>query len=151
MLSSRTFRYGLLAATGAVGWGVLASSVYAQPMPVHEGPITYITGGIGADEEDAMKAAAPGYNLLISNAEKDGEFTAGTNLVIRNDRGEEVLQARNTGPLFYAQLPAGNYVVDAIYNGIERVRNVTVGVRNPADIHLIWPEADAQQFDWRRS
>ena len=115
MFSNHAFRYGLLAATVAVGCGVSAFDAYAGPMPVHRGQISYITGGIGEDEEDAMKAAAGDYNLLISNAEKDGEFTAGTNLVIRDAKGNEVLRARNTGPLFYAQLPPGRYVVDANY------------------------------------
>ena len=43
------------------------------PVPVHRGQINYLTGGIGEDEEDAMKAAAGDYNLLISNAERDGD------------------------------------------------------------------------------
>jgi len=150
MFSSRAFRHELLAATVAIGCGACALGAHAAPMPVHRGQITYITGGIGADEEDAMKAASGDYNLLISNAEKDGEFTAGTNLVIRDARGNEVLHAQNTGPLFYAQLPAGHYVVDATYDGIERIRNVTVGAQSSANIHLIWPQADAQQYDWRR-
>ena len=150
MLSGSPFRFGLLAATVAVGCGIGSLGAYAQPVPVHRGEVTYLTGGIGADEEDAMKAAASNYNLLISNAERDGEFTAGTDLVIRDAKGREVLSARNTGPLFYAQLPAGRYIVDATYNGVERVRSITVGGRNPADIHLIWPQADNAQFDWRR-
>jgi len=150
MFPNHAFRYGLLAATVAVGCGVSAFDAYAEPMPIHRGQITYITGGIGEDEEDAMKATAGEYNLLISNAERNGEFTAGTNLVIRNGKGFEVLRAQNTGPLFYAQLPPGRYVVDAHYNGFESVRNVTIGERNPADIHLIWPQGEAPQYDWRR-
>lgn len=149
MHSSRTLHYGLLSATVAVGCGISAFAANALPIPIHQGPVTYLTGGIGADEEDAMKAATSDYNLLISNAEKDGEFTAGADLVIRDTKGHAVVQARNTGPLFYVQLPPGSYVVDATYNGIERVRNVKVGERNPADVHLIWPEVDASQYDSR--
>ena len=142
MISPSAFCRGLLAVTVAVG---CAASAHAFPMPVHEGQITYITGGIGDDEEDAMKAAAHDYDLLISNAESNGEFTAGADLLIRDANGRAVLQAHDAGPLFYAQLPPGAYVVDATYDGIERVRDVTIGNRGPADVHLIWPQADMPQ------
>jgi hypothetical protein len=43
-------------------------------------------------------------------------------------------------PLFYAQLPPGDYVIHATYNGAQRVRDVSITGKRPSDIHLIWPE-----------
>jgi hypothetical protein len=150
MHSNYAIRSGILAAVVAIGYAAPVFAAPTVPMPVHQGHITYITGGIGDDEQQAMEASAHDYNLLISNAEKDGSFTAGTNLVIRDAKGQEVLQTHNTGPLFYAQLPPGDYVVDATFNGVERVRDVSVKGSHPAELHLIWPQMAAPQYDWRR-
>ena len=147
MFSIDKIRDGLFAAAVTVGFAAPAFAGSMFPHPVHQGQSSYITGGIGEDEKQAMEASARDYDLLISNAEKDGEFTAGTDFSITDRHGREVLQARNTGPLFYARLPPGNYVVHAAYNGVQRVRDVSITGKGSSDIHLIWPEVQRSQND----
>jgi hypothetical protein len=127
---------GLL--TAGVAVPALAQTQF--PMPVQQGEVTYITGGIGQDEAQAMRASASAYNLLVSNARNDGSFTAGIDVIIRDGHGQTVLMAKDTGPLFYVRLPPGAYTMDALYNGIEKVKDVVIAPHRPAQINLIWPE-----------
>jgi hypothetical protein len=126
--------------TASVTAPVLAGTPF--PMPIQQGEVTYISGGIGDDEIAAMKASAGAYDLLVSNAEKDGSYTAGIDVVLRDGRGQVVLSAKNTGPLLYVKLAPGDYTLDANYHGVERVRDVAITPHRPAEIHLIWPEVD---------
>jgi hypothetical protein len=108
------------------------------PQPVHEGNVTYISGGIGADEEAALKSEAKDYNLLISNADKDGNFTLSDNVVIKAHNGHELVKAENVGPLFYAKLPPGAYTVTATNGDQREVRNVKISANKEDSLHLIW-------------
>jgi len=102
MPSQQTMQGALLAAIIATALSVPALADEMMPQPVHRGNVTYISGGIGWGEQRALRAAARNYNLEITNADRKGEFTAGTNLVIESGSGHDVLHATDTGPLFYA-------------------------------------------------
>ncbi len=117
----------------------VAAPAFAELVPVQQGAVTYITGGIGDDEIAAMKASIGAYNLLISDAEKDGSYTAGIDVTIRDGHGQIVLSAKNTGPLLYVKLPPGDYTLDALYHGVESVRDVTIGPKHPTEANFIWP------------
>jgi hypothetical protein len=142
MLYQHKIRNALVAGAALLGCSAPAFAAIMPPQPVHEGTVTYITGGIGQAETQAIKAAARNYDLQISNAEKDGAYTAGADFVIRSKDGHEVLQARNTGPLVYAQLPPGDYVIHANYNGVQRVADAKIDGRGATGVHLIWPQSD---------
>lgn len=110
------------------------------PRPEHQGTVTYISGGIGMSGQRAMEATAREYNLRISNANKAGDFTAGTNVVIHRSSGRAVLNVADTGPLLYAKLPPGDYVIRAVNEGIERQRDVRISTNRSTVVHLIWPQ-----------
>ncbi len=138
MLSLRHVQGVTLAATLAAG--VAAPALAALPMPMHQGGITYISGGIGMGEQRALEAQARRYDLAITNANRAGDFTTDTALVIRSKTGHEVLKVADTGPMFYAKLPPGDYVIQATNAGQERTRDVKIASRRMADVHLIWPQ-----------
>ena len=140
MLTQRNVQSALLAAAMAAG---IAAPALADTMllrPVHDGGVTYITGGIGAAERHALDDAARNYNLRISNANRAGDFTTDTDLTIQTKNGHEMLHVAATGPLFYARLPAGDYIIRATNSGQQRVRDVTVASAKSTDLHLIWPQ-----------
>jgi hypothetical protein len=145
MFTRATFHGSWIAAALGFAAAIFAHAAPAQstlPMAVHQGLATYITGGIGDDEVQVMKASASSYNLQISNSENDGHFTAGMDIVIRDGRGQEALRVQNIGPLFYVQLAPGDYTVDATFNGVERVREVSLPARGAVTVNLIWPEME---------
>lgn len=132
--------YRLLAGSAVLA-AVLGGGVVARAEEAANGAqVSYITGGIGEDEQHTMEASAARYDLLVTNAQPSGAYTAGTDLVITDRAGRDVLDARNTGPLLYAQLPPGKYVLHATFRGLQREQSVEVSGQRPSRISLIWPQ-----------
>jgi hypothetical protein len=125
-------------ATAMVAAPAFAASTL--PRSEHQGGIAYISGGIGLSGQRAMDATAREYNLRISNANRTGDFTAGTNVVIRRRSGRAVLDVADTGPLLYAKLPPGDYIIRAVNEGVERRRDVRISANRSTVVHLIWPQ-----------
>ncbi len=107
---------------------------------MHQGAITYTSGGFGLEERDALKATAKNYNLIISNADRQGNFSADTTLVITNKGNRETLTVNDTGPLFYARVPAGTYVIKAANGGQKAERTVSVTGQKQERVHFIGSE-----------
>lgn len=103
-----------------------------------EGDVTYISGGIGDGEVDQLKAEERNYNFKMINSDPTGHYTADTNLVITSRDGREVIRVDNAGPLFLAQLPPGEYRVEATNGSQHETRNVRVSSSGRANVHLIW-------------
>ena len=110
------------------------------PQVMQEGKITYTSGGFGLEERDALKATVKNYNLIMSNADKVGKLTAGTTIVITNKHNQETLRVDDAGPLFYAELPAGAYVIKAANGDQKAQRNISITGQKQARINLIWSE-----------
>ena len=102
--------------------------------------VTRPAAGFGLEERDALKATAKNYNLIMSNADKVGKLTAGTTIVITNKYNQETLRVNDAGPLFYAELPAGAYVIKAANGDQKAERNVSITGQKQARIYLIWSE-----------
>ena len=111
-----------------------------MPRPVRQGDVTYISGGIGVTEQRALESQARNYDLAITNANNAGDFTVGTALVIQSKNGKDILRVGGTGPLFYAKLPPGEYVIHASNDGQKRMRDVKIASGCTLDVHLIWPQ-----------
>lgn len=122
-----------LAAAMAVGTlalaGFLTAAQAALPAVQHQGSVQYVSGGIGLDESEAMKAAAKDYPLSLTfAAQRDGkaDYVANVAVVIQDGHGKQVLQAEAQGPYMLVKLPAGSYKVSATYNGKAQEREVNV-------------------------
>jgi hypothetical protein len=106
------------------------------------GTVAYMTGGVGQEEREALETAKNNYNLHITIANGDGQFLADTRIIIRNQAGQEILEAV-AGPIFYAQVPAGSYSVEAASSeGQTKKQNVVVGkagkANRPSSLHFTW-------------
>ena len=99
-----------------------------------------MAGGIGLEERGALEATAKKYNLIISNADRKGEFTAETTIVITSKGNQEMLTVNDAGPLLYAKLPAGTYVVKAANGDQKAVRTVSITGQKQERIYFIWSE-----------
>jgi hypothetical protein len=106
--------------------------------PVQEGNMTYITGGVGDEERNALEAQAQYYNLKITNADKTGHYAADTNVTIQSKNGREMLSANDTGPLLYAKLPPGEYTITATNGDQRRVEKINVSATKSKDVELVW-------------
>ena len=79
------------------------------------------------------------YNLRIMNVDKAGHFSGDTRIII-SDLQQNVLLDAESGPIFYANLPKGRYIVEG--HGQEKMKKQTVSIGNtkPAHIRFVWPE-----------
>jgi len=109
------------------------------------GSVSYITGGVGLDESDAIKAAEKDFTLSLLFAQsKRGEFVSDVKVSIKDKAGNTVFEAVSDGPMLLARLPAGAYAVSADYEGTTLVRKVSVGAKGIARAGFVWqPTAKA--------
>ena len=132
---------------------LLASPVFAQentaPAPAiqSQGSITYISGGITADERDAMKPVTKDYNLRLMFALNVGSYVANVKVKITNGKGKTVLDTVSEGPWLYVKLPAGKYKISAEYHDKLVTRSATVAARKGASATFIWPGVKEQVDD----
>jgi hypothetical protein len=111
--------------------GSLAVSAADLQLPPerHQGSVAYVSGGIGKDEATAFEQAAAQYPLTLEFVEKTSphrEFLSDVAVVIQDQRGQNVLSTRTTGPFLLVNLPDGRYQVITSYNGKREERRVTV-------------------------
>ena len=114
----------------------LALAVSLSPAAVEAAPgqaqqqngINYISGGVGHDEQEAMKALRADYNLRLTFATKQtGAYRSDVQLDIADAKGNSVLSVANTGPMVFAKLPAGVYRISASAEGKTFKRSVRLG------------------------
>lgn len=118
----------ILSAAAALLYAFAASAA-DLPQAEQAGDITYITGGIGDEERDALKSVESNYNLHVIStgiaAAGPGAFVGDTHITIHNRQGDELLST-DAGPIFYASLPPGHYVVEGEHRGETSKRNITI-------------------------
>ncbi|MBI2958722.1 MAG: carboxypeptidase regulatory-like domain-containing protein [Betaproteobacteria bacterium] len=117
-----------------------AATGYALPQPKTENGITYVSGGIGADEAKAMLAEAMRYPLsAVFFANRNNEYLADVEVTITDNAGREVLSAISEGPIMLLEIPAGRYTVEAEVGGKTLRRTVQVWEDSPQQIGFHWP------------
>jgi hypothetical protein len=105
--------------------------------------ITFETGGIGQSEAAAMKAAARHYDLMMTFADRNGDYLAAVNVKIQNEKGNPVLETVSD-PILLVDLPAGHYTVQADVDGKLLVKTLTLPARSnghPTEVVYRWPQA----------
>ncbi|MFC4274414.1 flagellar hook assembly protein FlgD [Achromobacter aloeverae] len=119
----------------------MASAHAALPATQTQGNVEYVTGGIGLDESESLKAAEKSYPLSLLFARKlDGknDYTADVKVVITDAKGAKVLDATSGGPYMLVKLPPGQYKVSATLDGNEQTRQVSVKGNGSAHAGFEW-------------
>ena len=111
---------------------LLAAGPASAEFQVRHADVPYTTGGVTSDEADALRAQARDYSLEVTMAAPgevpgDNDFVAGTAVRVIDARGNAVLDLQDTGPILLANLPPGNYTIEAADNGSTQTRHVRVG------------------------
>lgn len=132
----------------ALTLGAIAGPASAQlPAVQTQGEIRYLSGGIGSDESEAIKAARDSYPLTLTLAGKaDGRdvYLSSVPVTIRDAAGQTVLEVTTSGPYLLADLPPGRYEISARYAGQEKKTSASIGVGKPQRLSLLWSQANAQ-------
>jgi hypothetical protein len=135
-----------LAAALCGATSAMAVSENDPPPEISQGTVRYMTGGIGTEQQDAMKRAAASYPLELEFVERGdaselwrGMYTAGIGVTIVDNAGRIVLEARAGGPFMLASLPDGEYTVNADDGGRVVTRRV----------HFEHAKHQTVVFEWR--
>ena len=122
----------------AVSFSISISSIYAADLQsLINAHVSYVNGGFGQEEAEALRAEARMFPLELTFSRRgDGEraeFVADVHLQILDAAGQVVVDRASQGPIFLAHLPDGQYIVSAEYQGRTQTRRVAVsGARHEA-------------------
>lgn len=116
-------------------------SSLAQLEKTTENGITYVCGGIGQTEAQALKKAASKYDVMMTFAASNGAYLADVGVDIANAQGKSVLAATCDGPIMLVNFPEdGRYVIAAEAGGRTLKRTAQVrGTGNVNRIAMAWP------------
>ena len=125
------------------------SSTSAQLPPEHKaGPVTYMSGGVGTDEVNAMKAAEHRYNLALEFVRKAAprdEYLAGITVKVKDRSGKMLLDVDSNGPFLLSRMPAGKYTIAASNNGHVLTKIAEVTPKQHSRLVFVWPERAAEK------
>jgi hypothetical protein len=111
--------------------------------PQTDNGVTYLCGGVGDDESAYMKkTAAKDYDLMMTFAEKSGDYVANVDVSIKDARGKTVLNTKCDGPMLLVDFPAGgNYRIRADAGGhtLDRTAAVKSGKGHVREVRFVWP------------
>jgi hypothetical protein len=115
------------------------SGVAAEELTVKtSNGFSYLSGGFGEDERERLRSITLGDNLELSFALQSNEYVGGANVLIKDAKGNNVLEAVSAGPLFLVDLPAGSYSVEATAMGKTLKQAVHVPSKGHARVYFAW-------------
>lgn len=117
------------------------ASAPALPAVQHSGPVTYLSGGVGLDESQAMKDAMHDYRLVlefVGQTAYGNEYLAGVPVEITDAHGKNVLEASANGPFMLVSLAPGRYMVAASYDNKTEQRTVRVRPDGQVRAFFLW-------------
>lgn len=134
----------LTVATLCGGLALGASPALAQvPAEQSQNGISYLTGGIGSDESEAIKGAMKDYplSLIFARPQEGGAaYLSDVRVAIEDESGKPVFNATADGPYLLVKLPPGRYTVSADAGGEKQQHKLEVRAGTTTQ----------QRFDWRK-
>ena len=134
---SRFYFYQRVLLTAGLSFSIAAGAVEMN-QPQSENGVSYISGGVGDQSEQAMREMANQYNLHLTFAAADGSYLADIPVTIQDSKGNTVLDTVSPGPLFYATLTPGTYTVAASANGKTQTKRVEIQANSPHSVNFTW-------------
>lgn len=135
-----------IAATIFLIGNVLAADEMALPAVQRAGDVTWISGGVGQDESDAMKAQAGKYSLSVLFAAhmsgKRDVYTSPAKVTITRSDNTPVLDIKPDGPYLLVNLPAGKYRISATDGQRRRTQAVSISAGAHKHVVFAWQEAE---------
>jgi hypothetical protein len=109
--------------------------------PQTQGDVTFVSGGIGTDEQNEMQAVRADYNLnLLFSVRGTGEYVSDVKVMIADSSGNTVLDSVSDGPMLFALLKPGRYSISVDRDGHVLHKKVTVGSKKRASLSFYWPK-----------
>jgi hypothetical protein len=121
---------------------LMAQEAQVQSLPLpqiqQQGNISFISGGVGLEESTALQAVEKDYNLRMTSADSVGHYYGETHVTV-SDMQHNTLLDTTGGPLIYAQLPKGKYLVAGTTDdGQRKQQKITITGKKPVRVHFSW-------------
>ncbi len=138
----------------ALLWMVLAALGAAMWVPAHAAPeqvvskngVALVSGGIGVDSQQRLKALEPQFNLKLVFTLVEGNYVSDVAVTVRNAAGKVLVEHVADGPFLLVKLPAGRYDVAAVYGGTRKQLQVNVREGRLQTEYVRWPSNPATDF-----
>ena len=135
-------------------WLGLAAMVFAPLAMAQASPekvitqhgASFISGGVGIDSEERLKAREKEFNLKLVFILVEGNYLADIAVAIKDAKGKAVIEHVADGPFLMVRLPAGAYVVTATHDGAVHTRKVAVRNERLRTEYLRWPSKRGIDF-----
>ena len=105
-----------VAVTGLATAALPVMAAMHMPDEQHQGPVGFITGGVGQSQARMFEKQITKHPLaieLLQHAGKAEEFTADATIKIIDRQGRTVLDAKAGGPFMLVDLAPGRYSIQA--------------------------------------
>ena len=112
--------------SGLASGQVVADSSAGVLTERHYGNVAYLSGGVGEEELEAIRASERNFNVKLLFAERDGAYLGGVEVLLINAAGDTVFEGQSLGPFLLLRLPGGSYEVRASANGEIRKGRLSV-------------------------
>jgi len=113
--------------------------------------VAVLSGGVGAQEQQALAAREKDFNLKLVFSVMQGNYLANVAVIVRDAKGQALMEHVAQGPLLLAQLPAGIYQVSATHDGKTVNREIRVSGGRLHTEHFRWranPREDLAISPW---
>ena len=130
------------AQTGAESSSTPAATPAALPPVQSQGQTEYLTGGVGADESEAILQEARTWPLVLELAQNSSTrvaYISDVSVTIKDGSGKIILDTITEGPFLLVRLAPGRYSLDASYESKTLHRDVSIGKGGSNRIILLWP------------
>jgi hypothetical protein len=121
--------------------GIALAADGSLPPTQRAGEVTYLSGGIGLDQSQAIKDVMRDYSLVLTfvGTTRNGNvYLSDVPVTITDVNGNTVLDASSDGPYMLASLPNGRYTITASYKGKTEQRSVNISTSQHARQVFTW-------------
>ena len=122
---------------------VMAQTTGLLPETKNSNGLMYMTGGIGSEESEAMQELGKKWPLLIEFSQDHPQRALWiSDVQIKlSKKGSKtpLLEIITEGPILLIDLPAGEYTLDANFEGRPLKRNFKIEAAKANRLNLMWP------------
>ena len=121
---------------------MLSAVIFAQiPDTQYSQGISYISGGVGEEESQAILAEAKQWPLLLELSQLEngrGVWIFGAKIKIANANHQVIFDAQADGPYILINLPLGQYQIEAAYQGVTQRKAVNIQGSASQKLAIFW-------------
>ena len=119
-----------------------SSMVFAQiPDTQYSQGISYISGGVGEEESQAILTESKQWPLLLELSQLEngrGVWIFGAKIKILNAMNQVIFDAQADGPYILINLTAGQYQIEASYQGSIQKKSVLIQGSGLQKLAIFW-------------